>query len=307
MSSKSYPEKYGPWALVVGASVGLGAAWAEECAKRGFNVIVCARRLEKLQEVTASLREKYGVETREFTVDISVPEGADKIIENVKDLDIGMCIYNAAIETGGYFIKVDEKYHLQQIVGNALVPMRVSWYLCREMARKNRGCILLCGSMAGIIGTANQASYGACKSFEMQLGETLWYEMRKYGVTVAGVTIGTVASPNFYEQQAEQGTGMDVDKSYEYDELTHDLNIDPAITKAQPHTPADVAKYVLDHVEDGPRLFSHYEDQLSYEGYTRMSRRDGCLFMGRSTDKYFSAYSAYALEGDDFKEVELKD
>ena len=93
---------------------------------------------------------------------------------------------------------------------------------------------------------------------------------------------------------------------YTYD-LTHGLQIDPAITKAQPHTPADVAKYVLDHVEDGPRLFSHIEDQLSYEGYARMNRKDGCLFMGRSTDKYFSNYSAYALEGDDFKEIELKD
>ena len=72
-------EKFGEWALVVGASTGLGACWAEECAKRGFNVIICARRLEKLQEVSAGIRKKYGVSTKEFTVDIS-EENASNVL-----------------------------------------------------------------------------------------------------------------------------------------------------------------------------------------------------------------------------------
>lgn len=303
-----YTEKYGPWALVVGASIGLGAAWAEECAKRGFHLVICARRKDRLETLSQRLQKEYGVEVRTFSVDISQEAAYDTILENIRDLDIGMCIYNAAIEHGGYFIKVEEEHHLRQIVGNAVIPMRLSWYLCRDMARKNRGCILLVSSMAGIIGTANQSSYGATKAFMAQLAETLWYEMRKYGVTVAGVTVGSVATPQFYQQQAAQGTNMEAGASYDYSDLLEGLTIEPDILKATPHTPEEVAAYVLEHVEDGPRLFSHKEDQLSYEGYNRMSRRDGCLFMGRNTDKFFSAgLSNLGLDNGEKPEEEFKE
>ena len=303
----NYPEKYGPWAVVIGSSIGLGAAWAEECAKRGFNVVACARRLERVQELTARLEKTYGIQTKAFSVDISVESAVDTILENIQGLDVGMFIYNAAVESGGYFIKVEEKYHIQQVIGNALVPMRLSWHVCRDMARKNRGCLLLVSSMAGIIGTANQASYGAAKAFEAQLAETLWYEMRKYGVTVSGVTVGSVATPQFIQQQSAQGTNMEAGAAYDYSDLVEGLEIEDAILRATPHTPEDVAKYVMDHVEDGPRLFSHYEDQLSYEGYNRMTRKDGCLFMGRNTDKFFSAGLSNVSDGDVDRDEEFKE
>lgn len=271
----SYAEKYGPWALVVGASIGLGAAWARECAKRGFHVIVCARRLDRLETLAAELQEKFGVETRAFSVDISTEEAYDTILQNIEGLDIGMCIYNAAIEHGGYFIDVEEKYHLRQIVGNALIPMRLSWYLCRQMAGRRRGCVLLVSSMAAAAGTANQSSYGATKAFEVQLAETLWYEMRKYGVTA-----GSVATPQFLKQQEAQGTNLKAGKGYDYSDLIEGLTVPPALLNAKPHAPEEVAAYVLGHVENGPRLFSHPEDQQFYEGLNSMTRRDACLFMG---------------------------
>lgn len=298
---EDFVHRYGQWALVVGASAGLGAAWAEECAKRGMNLVICARRAEKLAAAAERFRKDYGVEVRPFSVDIAEATAADTIISQIEDLDIGICIYNAAIETGGYFIRVEEKYHMQQIAGNAVTPMRLSYYLCRNMAKKHRGLILLVSSMAGALGTANQASYSGCKAFMAMLAETLWYEMRKYGVTVSGVTVGTVATPNFYEVQAAQGTNMDVGESYEYED--YGFETDPALYSAKPHTPAEVAAYVFEHLEDGPRLFSHPEDEAAYYAYQRMPRKNAVIFMGKGTDKYFSAYDQME---DEFEEIDYE-
>ena len=309
MSEKvNFVEQYGPWALVVGASQGLGAAWAEECAKRGQNVAICARTLSKLDAVAADLRKKYGVETRTFSIDISAEDCPEKIYENVKDLDLGTLIYNAAIETGGYFIKVDEKYHRQQVIGNAMNPMVLTYKIARDMAKRHRGCILLISSMAGVVGTASQPSYGAAKSFMAILGESLWYEMQKYGVYAAGVTVGSVATPNYVEQQAEQGTNMEVGESYEYDDLIEGLEeFNKAVMDAKPHTPADVAAYVLDHVGTGPRLYTHDEDEAAARAYDAMPRKTGVTYMSRNTDKYFSNYSDFnAPDADEFVQIKEK-
>ena len=268
----------------------MGSAWAEEAAKQGMNIIICARRLAKLEAVATNIRATYGVEVRVFTVDIAREDGADKIIEQIQDLDIGLCVYNAAFESGGYFINVEEETNVKQILGNTLTPMRLSYYLCREMARKHRGCIVLISSMAGVVGTANQAVYSGCKSFMALLAESLWYEMGQYGVTVTGVTVGTVATPEFFAIQEAQGTNLEVGKSVDYSDLLDGITIDPALLEAKPHTPEEVVSYVVEHLEDGPRLFSHPEDEAAFYGYTRMNRKDAVLFMGRNTDKYFSAY-----------------
>ena len=282
-----FREKYGEWALIIGASAGLGACWAEECAKRGNNVVICARRLEKLQAVSAGLREKYGIETREFVVDISKEDAADTIIKNIKDLDIGVCVYNAAIEHSGYFIKVDKKYHREQIVGNTIVPMEISWYLCRKMARKHKGCILLCSSMAATVGCGNNAVYGGVKSFELVLGKGLWYEMRKYGVTVAGVTVGAIDTPEFKRVQEEQA------KVYE--------QLGEKYKPAKAISPEEAAAYVLDHVEDGPHLFTSKGDQKSYKLLTALPAKTACDMMGTVMDKNFS--QGYEQLEDEFTEI----
>ena len=290
---QSFTEQYGPWALVVGASVGLGAAWAEECAKRGMNVAVCARRLDKLQAVTAHLREAYGVETREFTVDISREEAVDTILANIDGLDVGMCIYNAAIEHVGTFIDVDLRYHDTQIVGNALVPMRLCWHLCRDMARKHRGCILLCSSFAAVVGNPNNSVYGGVKSFEMQLAKGLWYEMRKYGVTVAGVTIGAIETPEYKRVQASQAEKMEdraakAGKAKEYRSF-------------KGIAPEDAAAYVMDHVKDTPQLFTSFGFQALNKMMLLLPARKGTHIMGSTMDKNFS--SGYATLESEFTEV----
>lgn len=291
--AENMAERYGEWALVVGASAGLGACWAEECARRGFNVIVCARRLEKLKEVTERLRAKYGVETREFMVDIGKEDAAEVIIRAIDGLDIGMCIYNAAVEHVGVFISVDQKFHDQQIIGNALVPMRLCWHLCRNMARKHRGCILLCSSFAAVVGNGNNSVYGGVKAFEMQLAKGLWYEMRKYGVTVAGVTIGAIETPEYQRvqerQRAKRESADGGSKEYR---------------KFRGITPAQAAAYVMDHVGDTPQLFTSFGFQALNKLLLVMPARSACKLMGAVMDKNFS--SGYETLDDEFEEIAVR-
>ncbi|WP_321972826.1 SDR family NAD(P)-dependent oxidoreductase [Paratractidigestivibacter sp.] len=284
---ESFKEKYGEWALVVGASTGLGAAWAEECARRGSNVVICARRLEKLQEVSASLRERYGIQTKEFVVDISHEDAAQTIVDNIEGLDIGVCVYNAAIEHVGFFIKVAEERHKEQLVGNAQVPMELCWHLCRDMARKHRGLILLCSSMAGTVGCGNNAVYGGVKSFELILAKGLWYEMRKYGVDVAGVTVGAIATPEFARVQEEQAKAA-AERGEKY-------------KPAKATTPADAAAYVMERAGKGPHLFTSRGDATLDKLMHILPLKTAVTMMGGAMDKNFS--QGYDLLDDEFTEI----
>lgn len=315
LNSESCKAYEGEWALIVGASVGLGKAWAMECAKRGFNVIVCARSLGKLQDVTKEIREQYQVSTKEFVCDISESKALDVISDAIEGLDIGMMIYNAAIETGGYFIKVDEKYHRQQLIGNAEIPTLLSHKICRNMARKHRGYVLLISSMAGTIGTANQASYGGCKAHMAILGESLWYEMRKYGVYAATVTVGAIATPNFIAQQQQQMEGIKDAKTPSFTDLGIDASVLESLEKENKDkksnapkgiTPEEAAAYVMEHVGEGPRLFTSAADETAYYGIMQMKRETGVSLMSTVTDMYFSNFSEFNTEDvDTFTEIEI--
>ena len=281
MSKKNFKKQYGEWALIVGASTGFGEAWANECAARGMNVIVCARRLNKLQEVTAKIRERYGVETREFVVDISDDAACDTILENIAGLDIGFCIFNAAVEHVGDFILVDEKYHEQQIRGNAMTPMKLTWHLCRDMAKKNRGAILLCSSMAGAICDPYNSVYGGVKSFELSLAEGLWYEMKQYGVTVAGVMIGEIATPEYY--RVKESLGQDVED------------------QKNASTPEEAAAYVMDQFGKSPILYTSKHDERTYKLLMYLPRAKAVTIMGDTMAKNFN--SGYDLLDDEFTKI----
>ncbi len=244
-----------------------------------------------MQEVSARIRDKYGILTKEFTVDIDEENAFDTIIENIRGLDIGMLIYNTAIEHVGYFIKVDEMYYEKRVVGNAIVPMKLCWYLCRHMARKHRGCILLCSNIAAAVGCGANAVYGAVKSFELTLAEGLWYEMRKYGVTVAGVMVGAIATPEFMRVKESLLKENDSNKK-----------VAKKAKKNKGQLPSKVTKYVLDHVGDGPILFTSSGDRRMYHLMIKMPRKWSCIMMGSVMDNEFN--SGYEQLDNDFTEIQ---
>ena len=118
----NFAERYGPWALVVGSSAGIGAGAADEAASRGVNVVLVARRGDLLEQRSAEIRDRHGVETRALTVDLATPDAAMRVLTGVADLEIGLMVYNAAAEPRGFFLELPLDEHLTNIDVNIVVP-----------------------------------------------------------------------------------------------------------------------------------------------------------------------------------------
>jgi len=199
----SFKEKYGPWALVAGASEGLGAAFAEDLAKRGLNLMLIARRREKLEFLAIKLRKKYSVEINIYSVDLSDYQETKKVIYKA-DLNIGLLIYNAAYAPISYFEDLTEE-DLSKIVDvNIKTPLMLSKLLSAKMIEKGRGGIVLMSSLAGTQGSPKIATYAASKAFNMILSEGLWHELKKYGIDVLASCAGAVRTPGYKNAQDEK-------------------------------------------------------------------------------------------------------
>lgn len=283
---KNLKEQYGPWALVVGASQGLGAAFAENCARRGLNVAICARRLGQLNSVADGLRQRYGVETRQFVTDITRDDCTETIRAATEGLEIGFLVYNAAVEPGGPFVRIKEEDLLANIQGNCTTPTRLTHWLAREMAKRHRGGIYLVSSMAGLGGIANWVAYGAGKGYELLLAEGLWYELKPYGVTAAAYVVGATETPKFQETQEKYGTGLTSETEEE------DITVGTVV----PRTPASVAERLFTQLADGPRLYSHPDDKASAESMAQMTRNDYVNTISAMTTAYFLGGTNELLE-----------
>lgn len=144
------------------------------------------------------------------------------------------------------------------------------------MAARKRGGIYLVSSFAAEGGIANWVSYGASKSYEMILGEGLWYEMKAYGVDAGTYVVGTTETPNFKESQEKHGTG-----------LTGEAKEEDLEQVTVPRTPAFVASYLFEQIGTGPRLYSHPDDLMSANQMRMMSREDYVNTISYTTNKYF--------------------
>jgi len=273
-----FRDKYGPWALVIGASEGLGAAFAENCAQRGLNVAIVARRSAPLETVAADIRKQYGVATRQITVDAGAHDFLTRIQTGCNGLEIGFLIFNAAAEPGGPFLKIAIEDHLNNIQVNCVAPTLLTHWLGAEMVRRRRGGIVLVTSSGALQGIANWASYGGAKSYELILGEGLWDEFRDHGVTATAYVVGSTATPTFKRVQRLLNLPFagEVDPK-DFPEGT-----------PLPRLPSEVAANLFPQLEDGPRLYSHPDDEARAEMVSRLSRRDAVEAIGRHSKAYFT-------------------
>mmetsp|Transcript_51177 Transcript_51177/g.125680 ORF Transcript_51177/g.125680 Transcript_51177/m.125680 type:complete len:268 (+) Transcript_51177:213-1016(+) len=191
-----YGEKYGPWALVTGASGGIGAEYARQLAARGLNVVLVARRLEKLNDVAASLKEQNkDVATRVVAADLSdVRRGVDKVVEAVADLEIGLLVNNAGSEHIGDFEEGDLDVYSTMNDLNTGAPLRLTAALSKPMVQRGRGGIIFVSSGIALAPYSYLATYGATKAFVKYLGDALSFELAPKGVDVEVVCPGFTAT-----------------------------------------------------------------------------------------------------------------
>ena len=192
-----FERRYGPWAVVAGASEGIGASFAKKLANRGFNLVLVARRVGPLEEVAEGIRRLHHVDVRTFPFDLGGDDVVERMHEATGSLDVGLFIYNAAYSPIGAFIDIEVEQHLKAVAVNVLGPLRLSHYFGRRFAGRGKGGIILMSSMSSIQGTAMVANYAATKAYDAILAEGLWYELRQRGVDVLACIAGATLTPSF--------------------------------------------------------------------------------------------------------------
>jgi uncharacterized protein len=192
----TFAAKYGPWALVAGASEGVGAAFAEGIAERGVNVVLVARRQPVLDEVAAGIAARTGVETRTLAVDLAQHDAAGVVAAAANDLDIGFLVYCAGADPNFEPFLANPIGTAEAMVQrNCMVPMQLCHHFAPAMVQRHRGGIVLFGSGAGLAGGPNMVAYGATKAFDMVFAEALWSELHDKGVDVLGLILGKTDTP----------------------------------------------------------------------------------------------------------------
>ena len=196
-----FRECYGPYALIAGASVGLGEAFARRLAERGLNLILLARRQDALEQLAADLRARHAVEVRVLAADLGQPDLREVIERAVHGLTVGLLVYNAAYSVIGPFVDHPLDQQLRVLDVNCRGPLLLSHLLGKAMAERGRGGIVLMTSMAASQGGPWLASYAASKAFNLVLAEGLWDELHERGVDVVACRAGATRTPGYASSQ----------------------------------------------------------------------------------------------------------
>lgn len=201
MMREAFRARYGPWALVAGASVGLGAAFARQLAERGLHLVLIDCRATELHQLAAELRERHGVMVRTVVLDLARADLLEVLRPQLGDSEVGLLIYNAAAVRIGRFYSFAMEDVLRTVDVNCRAPAMLAHELGRGMMTRSRGGIILMSSVAGMQGASLIAAYAATKAFNLALAEGLWAELRQRGVDVMACRAGPTRTPAFEASQ----------------------------------------------------------------------------------------------------------
>lgn len=187
--------KYGPWALITGASEGTGAEFALRLADAGLNCILVARREGPLAELAGRVRAK-GVECITESVDLAAPDATNRIVAAVGDREVGLLIANAGADpNNSLFLDTDVDNWERLVTLNIVSTMRHCHYFGQGMRARGRGGMILVGSGACYGGLHGLGVYTGVKAFDLCFAEGLWAEMRHIGVDVLSLVLGRTDTP----------------------------------------------------------------------------------------------------------------
>jgi short-subunit dehydrogenase len=177
-------EKFGPWAIVTGASSGIGKEFARQLAAGGLNLVLVARRMQLLEEAGEQLADEFGTQYRVIVADLAEQNSIEKIIQATEDLDIGLLISNAGTGKAAKFLSTEEHEHKWFIQLNAMSHLSLVHHFGRRMAKRKKGGILLTGAMGAVEGVPYMASMAGSKALLLGLGKSLHYEFRESGIHI---------------------------------------------------------------------------------------------------------------------------
>jgi uncharacterized protein len=187
-------SRYGPRALVTGASSGIGREIAVQLADAGLDLVVVARRESTLRELADDLMARHGVEVRVLALDLARTQGVDELIASTVGTDIGLYVAAAGFGTSGPFLHATPDREREMLRVNCEAVLTTSLAFGRRLADRGRGGIVLMSSIVGFQGMPNAAHYAATKAYVQALAEALHVELRPHGVDVLAAAPGPTRS-----------------------------------------------------------------------------------------------------------------
>lgn len=184
-----FAKQYGPWAIVTGASSGIGAEFAQQLAAEGLNIVLAARREELLHTVAEEIERHHGIATRCVVVDLSEESSVDELSAKVQDLDVGLVVSNAGTGQPGHFLEQDHREQLVRFRLNALSHLNIAFTFGGRLALRGGGGIILGGAMGAAQGIPFSACDAGSKALVQSLGESLHIELKRKRVQVMTLVV----------------------------------------------------------------------------------------------------------------------
>jgi len=192
-------KRFGPWALVTGASSGIGKEFARQIAASGINVVLVARREGLLKEAGVEFSKRYGVEHRVVVLDVSREDFIGQLTSVTDDLDIGLVVSNAGTGNPGEFLKHDRQLLHQTLRLNTIAHLDITHHFGQKLGERRRGGIILVGALGAENGIPCLANDGGAKAYVHSLGEALHYEFKPLGVYVTVLAAGVTNTAVIYK------------------------------------------------------------------------------------------------------------
>lgn len=189
-----WAQRYGPWALVTGASSGIGAEFARQLAARGLNLVLVARRLARLEALASELTAAHGVAVRPLALDLSTPDFMAALEAACADVTVGLVVSNAGYSITAPLVESDAGAQVDLLHVNARAPLLLGMGFGRKMRDQRRGGLIFVSSIAAFSAAPGWANYAAAKSYNLLLAEALARELRPFGVDVQALCPGTTAT-----------------------------------------------------------------------------------------------------------------
>lgn len=210
LSDPEFLARYGPWALVCGASEGTGAEFALQAAAKGLNLILVARRPDKLDELASQIRSTHGVAVATCPLDLALPGAAAALQQAAAGHDVGLVVFNAGGDSvGGPFLA--KPYSAWKSLTQRNIDLLTE--ACHDFASafvaRGRGGLILVGSEAALGGTGRLSIYTATKGYMLNFGESLWKELKPRGVDVLNLLIGATDTPKLRTVLAKNNLPLD--------------------------------------------------------------------------------------------------
>lgn len=253
---QSLKEIYGPVAVITGASSGIGESYARLLAEQGFNLLLTARRGERLQQLGEALMTQHAVQVQTVVANLGEEVGVAQIAAAADGMDIGLLVNNAGYRIRKPFVDLERHELDAMIETNALGHARLTRRLLPQLLRRRRSGLLFTGSIEATMGFPNSAAYAASKAFIRSLGEGLFGELRHRGVDVLVVEPGSTDTENLARQ--------------------------PDGDSAAALSPEEVARFGLAHLDQGPVLVvANDTEREAVAGLAAMPRDEALTMMGQ--------------------------